>query len=45
MQQDTRPWRAWQEWSSAVIAAPLLEELELAAAESHLLLPRFVAEV
>ena len=36
---------AWREWSSALIPAPLLQELETAAGESHMTLPRFVAEL
>lgn len=36
---------AWREWSSATIPVPLLEELERAAQEAHISLPRFVVEV
>ena len=35
-----RAMSAWREWSSALLPAPLLQEL--AASESHLSLPRFV---
>ena len=37
--------RAFRVWSSAAIAYPLLEELELAANESRVTLTRYVAEV
>ncbi len=38
-------WQAWHEWSSAVIAAPLLQELEGAAAAAHISVIRYVAEL
>jgi hypothetical protein len=44
-QRHRRLQRAWTEWSSELIPAPLLHELEAAANEVCLSTPRLAAEV
>ncbi len=45
MPDDSELYQAWVSWSSRVIAAPLREELVLAAAESGLSFQKYVQEV